>query len=74
MICPDTISRLERAGYSPLPLETAANHCFNAVGMAAGKIVRSALYSSDKTTWQFWKEFMDAHRLLRGGEEMMEAA
>lgn len=70
-ILPDTIYRLLAAGYNPIPLEEAANRCFNAIGPGG---VRSGLYSSDATTWAFWKEFMAAARVLRGGEEMKEAA
>lgn len=69
---PDTIGRLLAAGYNPIPLEEAANRCFNAVGPNG---VRSGLYSSDATTGAFWQEFMRAAKVLRGGgEEMREAA
>lgn len=71
---PQTIHRLQAAGHNPMPLEEAANRCFNAVGMEAGKIVRSGLYSSDATTQAFWDEFVKAARVLRGGSEMKEAA
>ena len=72
---PDTTARLLAAGYNPMPLEEAANRCFNAIGIDRGKLVRSGLYSSDETTWSMWLEFIRAARVLRGGEERkMEAA
>lgn len=72
---PWTSAALIKAGYSPQPLEQAAHRNFNAVGRhQRGHLVRSALYASDAVTWDFWREFMAAARVLRGGEEMKEAA
>lgn len=72
---PYTTTALLRAGYSPQPLEEAASRCFNAVGHdTQGRLVRGALYSSDETTQRFWDAFCAAAKVLRGGEEMKEAA
>jgi hypothetical protein len=66
---PDTARRLIAAGHNPIPLEQAADRCFNAVGVHNGEVVRSGLYSSDATTWSMWQEFMRAAKVLRGGEK-----
>ncbi len=71
---PYTTTALLRAGYSPQPLEEAANRCFNAVGRHNGQLVRGALYSSDETTQRFWDAFCAAAKVLRGGEEERMAA
>ena len=68
MMLPYTTTALLRAGYSPHPLEEAANRCFNAVGQHNGRVVRGALYSSDETTQRFWDAFCAAAKVLRGGE------
>lgn len=67
---PYTVSALLQRGVNPLGFEAAANRCFAAVGRdTAGKLVRSALYSSDETTQQFWNMFVKAHKVLYRGKE-----
>lgn len=73
-LLPYTTTALLRAGYSPQPLEEAANRCFNAVGPHNGRLVRGALYSSDETTQRFWDAFCAAAKVLRGGEAERMAA
>lgn len=68
---PWTVNQLAERGFNPLPLEDAANRCFNAVGPSC---VRGGLYSSDETTQRFWDAFSAASKLLRGGEEERMAA
>lgn len=74
-LLPYTTTALLRAGYSPQPLEEAANRCLNAVGRdQKGRLVRGALYSSDETTQRFWDAFCVAAKVLRGGEAKRMAA
>lgn len=65
---PYTSNALMAAGVSPMPMEEAAHRAFEAVGEHDGKLVRSALYSSDATTQKFWDEFVQAHRALHRKE------
>lgn len=62
---PYTTARLVEAGESPLPLEFAAECCFNALAVEDGEIVRKAMYSSDNTTQRFWDAFAAARKALR---------
>ena len=74
-ILPHTTRRLLAAGYDPQPLQRAANDNFMAVGRnKRGHLVQSGLYATDEVTADFWRVFCAAARVLRGGEEIKEAA
>jgi hypothetical protein len=66
---PYTVDKLMKRGVNPLGFEAAANRCFAACGLKDGKLVRSALYSSDETTQQFWNMFVKVHKVLFRGKE-----